>query len=433
MAKTPRSRYNDAPTDLLGRVNQSNGRLRAGQIGIRIEIRNNRFYLRGSLPPRSPTGGADFQQVISTGILANIPNLPAVERLAKRVAVEVGEGSFNWQNYAKSQRPAPDPKARTFKQAVSEFEEWYRTTRPNSKGREKTWAKDYGGVLQQLPRAQNLGAEPLIELLKLSEPGSRTRQRQVNALQMFARWAGIDVDLSDYRIKARNLRIDPRSLPTDSEIESAFDLMASSSSEWAMIFGLMAVYGIRPGETWFADLDSLSSSPALLTVTAGKTGPRSSIFPIWPEWVERFSLLDRQLPPMTQNKEPGTPVSRKFKEIGIRFQPYALRHAWAGRAAKFGVDTGSAAIQMGHSVKIHLDYYSHWYNERHQREVFAILTARRPGPGQSPINPHSPNPCAASLGGNGNEVSARQGSQNGGSGDFVSSSRPSSVVSGLRG
>lgn len=417
MAKIPRSRYNDAPTDLLGRVNQSNGRLRAGQIGIRIEIRNNRFYLRGSFPPRSPTGGADFQQVISTGILANIPNLPAVERLAKKIAVEVGARTFDWADYARQGKQEPDPKAGTFRAAVKKFEEWYRATRPQSKGMEKTWTKDYGGVLQQLPGNLNLGVEPLLDLLKTSEPGSRTRQRQVNALQMFARWAGLEVDLSDYRVKSRNLRIDPRSLPTDSEIEAAFDLMASSSSEWAMIFGLMAVYGIRPGETWFVDLDSLRANPPLLTVTEGKTGPRSSIFPIWPEWVQRFGLHDRQLPPMTQNKEPGTPVSRKFKEVGIPFTPYALRHAWAGRAAKFGVDTGSAALQMGHSVKIHMDYYSHWYNERHQREVFAMLTARRPGPGQSPINPHSPDPFAFSPNGSGSKDAERWAFLHGGSDD----------------
>ncbi len=73
--------------DLAIRIRQANGRLKAGNMGMRIEIRRNKFYLRGILPANPAKSHPPKQQVRSTQILANIANLPVEEQLAKWVTV----------------------------------------------------------------------------------------------------------------------------------------------------------------------------------------------------------------------------------------------------------------------------------------------------------------------------------------------------------
>ena len=37
---------------LQGRLNQANGRLRASKVGVKIEAKSNRLYLRATFPPK---------------------------------------------------------------------------------------------------------------------------------------------------------------------------------------------------------------------------------------------------------------------------------------------------------------------------------------------------------------------------------------------
>ena len=81
---------------LATRVSQANGRLKAGNVGLTIRVVNARFYLRGTLPPKPGVERRPHDQWIATQVLANIANLPAVERMARRIAVQIAEGKFDW-------------------------------------------------------------------------------------------------------------------------------------------------------------------------------------------------------------------------------------------------------------------------------------------------------------------------------------------------
>jgi integrase len=75
-----------------------------------------------------------------------------------------------------------------------------------------------------------------------------------------------------------------------------------------------------------------------LTVLSGKTGMRK-IWPLYPEWVEEFNLIDIKLPQCTgkTNRDLGHRVTRYFQRQRLPFRPYDLRHCWAIRSIHYGL------------------------------------------------------------------------------------------------
>ena len=95
-------------------------------------------------------------------------------------------------------------------------------------------------------------------------------------------------------------------------------------------------------------------------VHRGKTQQERYVYPLYPEWVERW-LTEIRFPQVSgKNTDLGNRVTHQFTRYGIPFNPYDLRHAWARRSLEFGWDVTMAAYQMGHSVKVHTDCYHAW-------------------------------------------------------------------------
>lgn len=66
------------------------------------------------------------------------------------------------------------------------------------------------------------------------------------------------------------------------------------------------------------------------------------------------------------NSNKGNRVSAWFKDRGVPFPPYNLRHAYAVRQIMYGLDLSIAARMMGHSVKEHTDTYHRWITDSQQ-------------------------------------------------------------------
>ncbi|NJO48073.1 MAG: hypothetical protein HC835_22145, partial [Oscillatoriales cyanobacterium RM2_1_1] len=73
---------------------------------MKIEIRRRNFYLRGILPAKPGKDHPPKQQPLSTGIPANIGNLPAVEKKARQISVQVADESFCWDDHIRA-KPQP--------------------------------------------------------------------------------------------------------------------------------------------------------------------------------------------------------------------------------------------------------------------------------------------------------------------------------------
>ena len=58
--------------NIQAKLNQANGRLRSGKIGVRIEVRGDRLYLRATFPPKpGSTKQQPCQQRLALGFHAN--------------------------------------------------------------------------------------------------------------------------------------------------------------------------------------------------------------------------------------------------------------------------------------------------------------------------------------------------------------------------
>jgi integrase len=147
---------------------------------------------------------------------------------------------------------------------------------------------------------------------------------------------------------------------------------------------MMATFGIRPHEVFQCDREEFLRKPEDLCIladskTGRKTGGRRTRA-IYPEWVETFRLTD--IPTNfssrgADNTAKGQNVSRWFRDAGVPFEPYNLRHAWAIRCLMLDIPDVIAARMMGHSIAHHQQIYLHWIQQRGIDRVVDEALARR--------------------------------------------------------
>lgn len=262
---------------------------------------------------------------------------------------------------------------------IEEFERDYFTRRARTPKSETTWKIDYFRVFNKLPISRLLTADALMALVTSATPDTRTRKRYCIALGALAKFAGLTLDLKPYAGSYSPKAASPRELPDDSTIVRWRNQIPADDWRWA--YGILATYGLRPHELFHLDDQRLGTGDAMVKVLDGKTGART-VFPLYPEWVEQFNLLEVKLPQCTgkANADLGNRVTRAFNRLQIPFPAYALRHCWAIRSMEFGWEVAMAAQQMGHSVQVHTSTYHAWINERHQQKMFDALMQRTDRP-----------------------------------------------------
>jgi integrase len=171
-----------------------------------------------------------------------------------------------------------------------------------------------------------------------------------------AKFASIDVNMAQYRGSYTPAAVNPRDLPSEETIVAMIEAM--DNPQWRLAIALMATYGLRDHEIFYADLGALQSPPGVCTVLDGKTGWRQ-VWPYPPDWWERFCRGHQRLPLLTakRNSDYGTKVAQFFKRRKLPMVPYDLRHAWAARTAVYGLDPAIAAKMMGHDLSVHTRVY----------------------------------------------------------------------------
>jgi hypothetical protein len=100
--------------------------------------------------------------------------------------------------------------------------------------------------------------------------------------------------IGDYSLKA----VSPRSLPSDETIVKCYQLIADRSWQW--VYRAMAAYGLRNHEAYFLDFEDYP----IAYVNWGKTSERY-IWPLYPEWAERWELADILRPACAQKTHSG--------------------------------------------------------------------------------------------------------------------------------
>lgn len=346
-------------------LDKVNTELKGANIGVVVEQRGKRLYIRGTFPPKPGSGKTKpHQQILSLGIYAN----PAGFRRAKAEAIRVGGllacKEFSWEAFgfsAEYENEIP-----TIASWLERFEENYfqrHARNPKSKDSYKVylwaWRNIFGSAI-----GEPMTAEVCLDLLlRNTEPDSSTRETCIKRLSILLKFAGISLDLEPYRGNYQQPEI---ILPTDEEIVAWGDKIDDPTWRWR--YAVMATYGIRNHELFYLNLSQFHISPILRVKTGTKTGARS-VWPYKPEWYARWNLGSDCYPPKLRfgvsNSNLGKGIWKGFDKLKIPFHPYALRHAWAVRTLAYGLDVAAASLMMGHSVTIHCKTYHKWISEAH--------------------------------------------------------------------
>ncbi len=247
-------------------------------------------------------------------------------------------------------------------------------------------------------------AELIDRCIRSWDPGSRTRQERARNLAQFLRYCVAreqvpaiwqpPIDLKDAigrkPADARSQKSDPI---TDQQI---INLIASlpddaAGQRWADVIRLMAELGLRPVELLHL---SVRTDPASgesywwcsyeKRAGGGVTKPRR-LYPLPLQGddreVEQWNLLLRwkagliELPSLRSgngaadaiatylNRREGWRALRtQLESNGQRLSCYSFRHGYSVRGHQRGIDNGSMALAMGHSIEVHCRSYP-WASE----------------------------------------------------------------------
>ena len=407
------------PTRAL--VGLRNKGLAARGIPHRIEIRGARLTLRGPLPCRQGSGSRPIQR-LSTGLPATPEGLDQAVTQLDTVLAQLARGRFRWESWSRRRlgdgrpvKPLPS-QVKSLHLSVADRLEAFENAffvdprrRRQPSGSRTTWIAAYRPYLRRLASVAESSNRPLsqaliIDVLESYVLASRSRQQCGIALAALARHQDITLppDWSErsggYGIHAARFR----RLPSDVQILEMVERIPNP--RWRLAYGLMATYGLRNHEIFFADLSALvaGGDRIIRVLPASKTGEHQ-IWPFHPGWVERFDLVSlaaglEALPKVridlrrTTLQQVGRRVAEQFRRYKLPITPYDLRHAWAVRTIHIGLPDTVAARMMGHSVAIHTRTYHHWITRRDQQQAVDSALARwngGPNDQSEPLNMES--------------------------------------------
>lgn len=345
---------------------QLNQQLKANKLGVAIQKRKNRLYIRAVFPPQPGSKNTQYhQQAVATGYTAELASLRLARKMAEEIAAKLAGRTFDWKDY--KDFPVELKTEKTTAQWISKFELNYFQKHLRTPKKELSWKVSYRQHLIKLPQEQPLTTQLLHQAIVLTEPDSSTRSGMCKAYALFGKFAGLNVEfvkpLKGSYSSAKPAR---RDLPSDEEIVLAIHQIPYPSWRWAA--GMIATYGLRPHEVFHLDTSTL------LWIDVGeetKTGWRR-VPPLYPEWIKEFDLETPQVPRVTglTNSDLGHSFSKAFRRYQVPFRPYDLRHAWAVRALLHNLPVSMAAKWMGHSVKIHTRTYQAWIDAVSEQEIF---------------------------------------------------------------
>ncbi|WP_254959486.1 MULTISPECIES: site-specific integrase [unclassified Cyanobium] len=287
-----------------------------------------------------------------------------------------------------------------------------------------TWAKNYAPVLElavQLlegPKRPPDSASLLDACLRGWAPGTRARQIRAQSLAQFLRhcverekfpasWRP-PLDLRRHigvpaaETAAGHRKGDPF---TDLQVLQLLDSLPTDQPgrRWADAFRLLAELGLRPIELQHLGVRSEPGSGKPLWWCSyrkrsggGMTTPRW-VHPLpltdWDGRRQDWQLLERwragaiELPPLgngpgaadaigtyLKRQQGWVELRERMAERGERAVPYSFRHGYSLRGHQLGIDPGSVALSMGHSLEVHLRSYP-WASGQGAAAAFAKALA----------------------------------------------------------
>lgn len=287
-----------------------------------------------------------------------------------------------------------------------------------------TWAKTYFPVLtlavELLEDARPPGnvLDLIDRCLRDWPPGSRMRQVRAQSLAQFLRHAVDREHLPDCWRPPADLKAcvgisGPKQAPghqkgdplSDLEVLALVDALPQDAPgrRWADAVRLLAELGLRPVELVHLAVKQEPGSGEWIWWCSyrkrgggGMTAPRR-VHPLpltdWDGRRVQWNLMERwragllELPPLPPPSPVADAVGTYLKRQkgwqalveglqarGERAVPYSFRHGYSLRAHQLGIDAGSVALSMGHSLEVHLRSYP-WSSQSTAAAAFARAVA----------------------------------------------------------
>ena len=349
-------------TDQVKAVNE---RIKAAQYPVTLLLRGKKLALRATLPPKPHSDRTHaYQQTISLGLPSNPLGIQQAEAEAIRLGTELITGAFSWKRYSSYSR---EP----LHSLIRRFEQYHRS---RNKISDYTWKKHYMDFYRRLPQAAPLSLDTIMPLILSKPPHTRVRKQACRQLQKLCDFAELDADLLRYQGTYNSSTSVEREIPLDEDIAAAFERIKNPL--WRWVFGAMATYGLRDHECWFCEFNEDGD----LQVLSGKTGPRLIELPLYPEWVDEWNLRDLRRPDLNVSAGHNylaEKCGKAFRRYNIGFTPYTLRYAYGHRGSvTFGYESPIMAVQMGHSLDVHIRTYQRFINAALVKRKVAEMKAR---------------------------------------------------------
>ena len=283
--------------DIDQAIQKANQDLKTKKKKLAIKRRGQSLYLRGILPPKPGVNKGLHQQEIALGLKATDKNIDIAVDEATTAWTLLKSDRFDWSIYTtKSKRSDQKEKISSL---TERFAESYLETGLANGRRpfavKKTLDKDYLSVFKKLPQDEDLTFELAKNLVLSAKPDGRWRKRYKNALKMLSRFANKEFYFSQIVSSYSSKNTVARQLPTDKEIEFYYNEITNKNMEWAYYLGLLAIFGLRPQEAFYSNLEITEDQP-LIEVLHNKNNCHRLVFPYPKKWLNDFNIWQPNLP-----------------------------------------------------------------------------------------------------------------------------------------
>jgi integrase len=354
--------------------------LKRDQTRVSIKQTGNSLQLQATLPLKPgdicKNGRGKKQYLISLGIPANLDGLKTAIEESYELGKLIARHTFEWNEKYLGVKSKEKVETKTIGELLDKFENEYFKKNSFTEKRQRMLQKYR---IARIQRHCNLQLEVNYDNFRtcINEVSSEgAKDGVLIALKLLSNTFNLQFDFSDIKVN-RNRKI--RIIPTDEEIEANFLLFEQRS-----LNRKLAVYGLRPHELlthpdidWWLSLENVDNTWKVHETC--KTGEREA-FPLNLYWIEKFDLKNpHRLAELKKWSEtlikPGQMdfavqnIAQFFKRIGISFQPYNLRHAWAIRAHLLGIPIKAAADNLGHGVEIHTRTYQRYFGRDNRKKA----------------------------------------------------------------
>ncbi len=392
-------------------VFQANLALSLDRVKVKLKLTCGKtIALQGTFPCKPVDIGknnrSNKQYTISLGFAANDVGLKAAIAKARELDLLLMTKQFQWTPELLGKQGqmlsavCDESAVKTIGELIEDYQqEFWKTHEKNRQGI-KTWESHYLRHLKKLPQDVALTKDALEEALQNTKPSTNSRFYLVWQLKKFCDFCEFDGNkiIDSYATPLPQPTL--RRIPSDEDIVKGFSTIgvdlssyagkdATLPQQWQWLYGMLATYGLRPHELFAVDLQTFSDAnnkfhlvylnPSLTGGT--KTGERTcGIPPLYPQWVELFDLKNIKLPSSGGSLSNKTALIHiKFRNIGIGFKPYDLRHAFAIRGHRLQVPIKTMADYMGHTVQEHTKTYQRWMNEDTNLQIYREVVIHRHG------------------------------------------------------